>query len=597
MAIGIRSITYSTTASNPITTVTSESPAATQVGDLVVVIHGNDFYALSNMPTPTATGSPAVTAVTGGAADGGSNEAHVKAYTYTANTGGAQTVSVTETGSADEEKCLIVYVLSGANTGTPIDVAGNNATAANEDPWVLSSVSPTSTDAFLIAHVNTNAVSSGVDAVPGSMTQQYRETTNVPKPAGATEQLSASGATDTRSFDATVSRPWAGVLIAINTSSAVAPDQNQALSRPFVGPVPRLFRTGVRAPFQLMGDATSPTSDTPVSLTDTGTGTDLLSSDATVPLADTGAGADALTVAATVSLADTGAGADELTVSVPVSLTEDGAGVDLLSVTGTIPLDDTGTGVDSLTVTVTALLDDTGVGVDALSVQVVGGDPDPYQAVPQVATMFLSPSRASLQLRGDTQAEVSTTPQLPDTGSAAENLSITATVPLAETGTGIDQLSVVVPISLSDTGSAVDTLTVAATVPLTDTGSGVDVLSITATIPLSDTGAGADELSLSGTPISLPETATGTDVLTITSVTFTMADTAAAVDAISIPEAPQLTVVSRISTGAQMSRAGTGTDARRVATGTQMSRAGTGTDARRVSTGTQMSRIVSTQGE
>lgn len=222
MAIGIRSVTYSSpgTGANPVSVVTSESPSATQVGDLVVVIHGNDFYALSNMPTPTATGSPTVTAITNGAADAGASEAHVKSYTYVANTAGAQTVSVTETGSADEEKCLAVYVLSGADTSTPIDVAGNNATATNEDPWVLSSISPTSSDAFLIAHVNTNAVSNGVNAVPGSMTERYRETTNTPKPAGATEQLSASGATGTRSFDAAVSRPWAGVLIAVKTASA-----------------------------------------------------------------------------------------------------------------------------------------------------------------------------------------------------------------------------------------------------------------------------------------------------------------------------------------------------------------------------------------
>ena len=44
MAISIKSVTTQVNASaNPITVVTSESPSATQVGDLVVIIHGNEF--------------------------------------------------------------------------------------------------------------------------------------------------------------------------------------------------------------------------------------------------------------------------------------------------------------------------------------------------------------------------------------------------------------------------------------------------------------------------------------------------------------------------------------------------------------------------
>ena len=95
------------------------------------------------MATPTAT--PTITAVTNGASDGGTNLPHIKSYTYVANTvapnhqcGG---------GRVDGDKVLVAYVLSGANTTTPIDVAGNNSTTGPTS-HVLSAISPTTANAF-----------------------------------------------------------------------------------------------------------------------------------------------------------------------------------------------------------------------------------------------------------------------------------------------------------------------------------------------------------------------------------------------------------------------------------------------------------------
>lgn len=223
MAISLKSVTITKATTATVAVTTSESPSATASGDLVVVIHFNDFYALSNMPTPTATGSPTLSPITGGTADGGANQAHVKSYTYVANTGGANTVSVTETGSADEEKAIVAYVLGGADTSTPIDIAGNNTAAVDTDPWDLTSITTTLTDDFLIAHAGVGPLGLSTMVVPGSMTERYNSAAAMPHAAGATEQLSVSGATGTKSFNPDPGRAWAGVLIAIRTASGAAP--------------------------------------------------------------------------------------------------------------------------------------------------------------------------------------------------------------------------------------------------------------------------------------------------------------------------------------------------------------------------------------
>jgi hypothetical protein len=106
VAISKKSVTSGTNTGTTATVsvTTSETPSATAVGDLVLVFHLNDFYTTTTMGTPTATGSPTLTAITGGSADGGSNLGHINGWWYVANTAGAQTITVTETGAHDEEK-------------------------------------------------------------------------------------------------------------------------------------------------------------------------------------------------------------------------------------------------------------------------------------------------------------------------------------------------------------------------------------------------------------------------------------------------------------------------------------------------------------
>jgi hypothetical protein len=222
VAVSISSLTTNTNdgTSATISVTTSESPVTTQVGDLVVVIHGNNFYALSNMPTPTATGSPTLTNIVD--ADGGTNQGHIRAWYYYANTGGAQTVSVTETGAHDEEKDLAVFVLTGAASSSPIDGAASGFSTTDAQP-VCPSISPATSDAYLIAPVQSGgAAGPGGYTPPGSLTEKYDVTVGQLEAAGGIAQLVVSGATGTFTWTNGVNRPYASATFAIKTAQTAA---------------------------------------------------------------------------------------------------------------------------------------------------------------------------------------------------------------------------------------------------------------------------------------------------------------------------------------------------------------------------------------
>ena len=225
----ISSITTSTNngSSATISVTTSESPTATQVGDLVLVIHSNDFYTLANMPTPTATGSPTLTNIVD--ADGGTNQGHIRCWWYRANTGGAQTVSVTETGAHDEEKFMAVYVLAGADTSaTPIDgTPATNSSSTQQTSQVCNSITTANTDSLCFQAL---CAGSGVAAPsytpPGGTTKQYDEHVGGGSHGGGTIQLVASGATGTFTWTIPPSgTPYASATFAVKNGTAAAPVQ------------------------------------------------------------------------------------------------------------------------------------------------------------------------------------------------------------------------------------------------------------------------------------------------------------------------------------------------------------------------------------
>src|SRR5512144_1541976 len=226
MAIAIRGTTpgVTMTTSNPVS-LTLTGTRQPNAGDLLVIIYANDYFALSNMATtPTVGGSTTgVNAITNGTLDGGTNLGHIKCYTYAVGSTADLTVSATETGFADEEKLLVVYVLSGADTGSPI--SGGSAGAAgtgNATPstsHVLTGVTPSDTNAFLIGHDGSAGGNAGGPyTTPGS--EAYDSSNAFFSYCGWTEQLSASGATGTRTVTSTGSVVSYGMVLAIKTAAA-----------------------------------------------------------------------------------------------------------------------------------------------------------------------------------------------------------------------------------------------------------------------------------------------------------------------------------------------------------------------------------------
>lgn len=242
MAIAIRGTTPVTSAvsgPNPITN-TLTGTQQPQSGDVLIIIHGNDYYDITNLVTPTVGGSTSgVTAITGATVDAGSLTSHAKCWYYIVGSTGDLTVSETETGAGDEEKLLVTYVLSGADTSTVIDVAGGTFSATTTTSPVAPAVSPTSSNAFLICHTHPIGSPAGPYSPPSGMTESYDTTDGVPNIslAGATQQLSASGTTGTKTFTSTGSRGYIGISIAVLTGGPAAPPPE---------PGPMVFRPPAR---------------------------------------------------------------------------------------------------------------------------------------------------------------------------------------------------------------------------------------------------------------------------------------------------------------------------------------------------------------
>lgn len=225
MAIAIRGTTplVVATTANPISG-TLTGARQPQTGDVLLIIHGNDYYALSNMPTPTVGGSTSgVNAISGGAADSGFLFAHAKSYTYVVGSTGDLAVSVTETGTADEEKVLVVYVLSGVDTSAPVDgTPGTNTDITGSTTnRVCNATSPSSSDAFLVVHTNDGNGSNSVSYTPPSgMSEQYDGSLAASMGySGATLQLVASGSTGSKTFVAAGNASYCTLTIAVATST------------------------------------------------------------------------------------------------------------------------------------------------------------------------------------------------------------------------------------------------------------------------------------------------------------------------------------------------------------------------------------------
>lgn len=515
MAISKKSVTTGTDngGSATVSVTTSESPTATAIGDLVVVVHGNDFYALTNMPTPTATGSPTLNAITdtGVPVDAGTNLAHIKGYWYVANTSGAQTVTVTETGSHDEEKSITAFVLGGADTTTAIDdAAGNFGTASAQ---VANGITAGPADDFLLIVVNSGGGSATASyTTPGPLTEEHEWHVGGYSGVAATAQLSASGATGNFTFTAANSIPYGAVTIAVLTATGGTPavaDPNPIYQPGFMS-----GRAGFPA---FMPAPPSVGWDWAVAAYDVGAsnlnGDGTL--DATTAIAATGAVAasGAASIDETVSIAAAGGGGGAASLTVTAAITAAG------SVTSGI----TGSATLTVTVAITAAGGAAASGGTTLAltatITAAGGAQASGTATLTGAAAITAAGAVTTGLSSG--ATLTTTATVTAAGTAAVIGASTqpVTITIAAVGTSLGNATRATTATVAATGGGSATPTRAVTVSITATGnvaiSGAATLTVTAGLTASAVGPIAVPLTVTGTdrPAS---TVTGTDRATAT---------------------------------------------------------------------------------
>jgi hypothetical protein len=469
MAVAIRSgspSVFTNVASSKTVSGTLSGTSQPNTGDVLIIIHCNDFYTLAAMPTPTVGGSTTgVTAITGASADGGSNLGHAKAFYYVVGSTADLTVAVTETGTADEEKNLIVYVLSGVNTTTPIDGSAAGATTASASTHVAPSVSPTGSTAYLICHTNSGG---GINVAsytpPSGMTEKY-DASNAASMGctGAILQLASSGATGTKTFTPISNAPAVMLSIPVNTAA----------------------------------------SSTPVSSSDTGAGTD-----------STGV------VVQKYTSTDTGGGTDSTGVVVQrYTDTDTGAGT---SNVGTLAAaaagSDTSAGTDSTGVVVQKYTgSDTGTGTESAGSTVQFNaftDSESTTGTDSAGAVTTAPTGAETATGTEAAGAVARASQDADLGTATDSAGRVAQAG-SDTASGTDSSGTLTAAPAgTETVSGTDAVSTRA-IPQADTGTGADSAGLVTQFRSdSDTAAGADGEYLTVYKTTATETATGTEAAT-----------------------------------------------------------------------------------
>jgi hypothetical protein len=272
-------------------TVALATTAATQVGDLFVMICGRDDSSggSAGLLTPTGGGGTWTLQATADPSPGATGVPHMKVWTQPCSTAGAQTLTANQT-TAQAALHAHLFVLSGVGAAFAVAATGGSATASLSH--VCPAVAPNGLADLLIC-----AAASGFEAGPINYTPPSGMAGDTETDQGTFSTmrafsvgLTAAGTTGTKTATASVSSKYASVSLAI-TGVGPAPLQGTPPGR--LAPNARW-----RIPAQLLADSTptaGSSSASPAAGLATGTGA---ANDATVTTA----------VAATAGLA-TGTGA------------------------------------------------------------------------------------------------------------------------------------------------------------------------------------------------------------------------------------------------------------------------------------------------
>ena len=205
-----------------------------------------------------------------------------------------------------------------------------------------------------------------------------------------------------------------------------------------------------------------------------GTGADALSAQHAATATETGSGSDILTAEHGATAADTGAGADATSGALDATTAEGGAGVDTADGASTASLSEAGAGADAATGALAAGADETGTGADDVSAE-------SGAALAEAGAGADAAEGALFALVEETGVGL-------DTATAGGEGSGTA----PDTGSGTDGVSGAYAASLDEVGAGLDIVTGEGATALAESGAGLDAISALYVATLAEQGAGAD---------------------------------------------------------------------------------------------------------
>lgn len=285
--------------------------------------------------------------------------------------------------------------------------------------------------------------------------------------------------------------------------------------------------------------------DTPVSISDSGTGVDSISVAVTQAPSDSGTGTDAAGIAASTSQSDSGAGADVGSLAVAQGRADSGTGTDVASLGASLAGSDSGVGTDSQAGQVTLALADSGAGVDAASLGVslagsdsgTGTDSQGGQVTLALADSGTGNDAVSVDTGGG-----STSVNVNDSGVGTDAISVAAAVQQGDAGAGTDAAGVSAQFQQSDTGAGADAAATAPTLSLVDSGAGSDAVGLAVSIQAGDSGTGVDvaDPGIGNQAPALADVGSGTDAVSV-GVQIGLADAGNGSDAAVVVEQDELT--------------------------------------------------------
>jgi hypothetical protein len=278
----------------------------------------------------------------------------------------------------------------------------------------------------------------------------------------------------------------------------------------------------------------TPSSSTPISASDTGTGTDATSLATDLSSTETGTGTEATSLAATVTATETGSGAEASSLTTALTTADTGTSAETEAISITVT--ETAAGTDTATLATAITATETGSGADSPQIGVTSAD---TAAGADAAALAAAIADA-------------------ETGTSADTALLTAALATSESGAGTDTAALAVALANADTGTGADqttsrTLTTADTaaagdnasaddgsgsnqsVSTSDTASGADTATQTAAITATDTGTALDQ-AVVAVSVTASDSATATDSAALLAG-VTAADVVSAAEAIAISAA------------------------------------------------------------